>query len=156
MIIIVSGSPGTGKTTVAKQLAERLDYAYINVNKFIKENGLSDGYDKERECEIVDTNNLNKELIAFIKPKQNLVIDSHLSHYLPRKVVDLCIITKCGIVELKHRLEKRGYSKEKVKENIEVEIFDSCRVEAEDAGHNVVVVDTSKGFDIDGIIKGIK
>ena len=43
---------------------------------------------------------------------------------------------------LKKRLEKRGYSKEKVRENLDAEIFDTCRIEALEAGHNVEVIYT--------------
>ena len=61
---------------------------------------------------------------------------------MPRKYVDKCIITKCDLKELEKRLQKRKYSKEKIRENLDAEIFDTCRVEALEAGHNVEVVNT--------------
>ena len=88
---------------------------------------------------------MNKILIEIIeKSKKDLVIDSHLSHYLPKKYVDLCVVTKCDLKVLKKRLEKRKYSKEKIRENLDVEIFDICLNEAKEKGHKVKVVDTSK------------
>jgi len=137
MIIIVTGTPGTGKTTVAKKIAKEKGIKYIDVNNIISKYKLSEGYDRKRKTKIVDTDKLNKILIKIIKENKGLVIDSHLSHYLPKRYVDLCIVTKCSLKELKARLEKRKYSKAKVRENLDAEIFDTCRVEAIEKGHKV-------------------
>lgn len=139
--VIVTGSVGTGKTTIAKKLAKKYKAKYIDVNKIIKEYKLSEGYDRKRKCKIVDVKKLNKVLINIIKnSKKDLVIDSHMSHFLPPKYVDLCIVTKCPIKKLKGRLKKRGYSQSKIKENIDAELFDVCLNEAKEIGHKVKVV----------------
>ena len=39
-VIIVTGSVGTGKTTLAKKLSKKLNYRHIDVNKIVKENKL--------------------------------------------------------------------------------------------------------------------
>jgi len=144
-VILVSGTPGTGKTTYAKKIAKQKSYKYIDVNKVVSSHNLSSGYDKKRDTTVIDTDKLNKVLIKLIneekkKKTKGFVIDSHLSHYLPKKYADLCIITKCDLKTLKKRLEKRGYSKDKVRENLDAEIFDVCRVEAEERGHLVKVI----------------
>jgi len=141
-IIIVSGTPGTGKTTFAKKIAKQQNLKYIDVKEIIKKNNLSEGFDKEKNTDIIDIKKLNSVLIEIIKKQKDAVIDSHLSHYIPKKYVDKCYITKCDLPELKKRLEERGYSKEKVRENLDAEIFDTCRVEALEAGHEVEVVKT--------------
>ncbi len=156
MIIIVTGSPGTGKTTLVKKLADKLGYTYVNVNKLIEENNLSDGYDKDRKCEIIDTERLNQVLIGLINKHSKLIIDSHLSHYLPSEIVDLCIVTKCELSVLKKRLEKRNYDERKVRENLDVEIFDNCLTEAQERGHKIKIIDTTKDYDINKIIEEIK
>lgn len=156
MIIAISGSPGTGKTTLAKELAKKLKSKYLDVNAIIKKNGLSSGYDEIRECEIVDVDILINELADLIKDEGNLIIDSHLSHYLPTEWLDFCIITKCELKVLEERLKKRKYGKDKIRENLDVEIFDTSLNEAKEAGHNVVEVDTTKGYDVDKIIKKLK
>lgn len=144
-VIVVSGVPCTGKTTLSKLIAKKFNFKCINVNKFIKENKLYNYFDRKRNCFVVDVKKLNKYLIKLIKKsKSNLIIDSHLAHYLPKNHVDLCIITKCNLKELKLRLNKRKYDKLKIKENLESEIFDVCLNEAKELGHNVLVVDTTK------------
>lgn len=143
-VIVISGSVATGKTTLAKKLAKEKNYQYIDVNKLIKEKKLSSGYDRKRKAKIIDIKKLNKALISLIKKsKKSLVIDSHLAHYLPKKYVNEVIITKCNLKELKKRLQKRKYSKEKINENLQVEIFDLCYIEAKELGHKVKVVITS-------------
>src|SRR3989344_1878067 len=143
MIIIVTGCPATGKTTVARKIAKSRKLKYIGVNQLINDNKLYSYYSKKDRSYVVDVKKLNKFLIGLIKKNKNLVIDSHLSHYLPSKYVDLCIVTKCNLKELKKRLERRGYSKEKIRANIDCEIFDVCYIECLENGHKVKVVDAS-------------
>jgi len=180
--IIVTGIPGTGKTTLAKELAKKLNFQYIDVNKVIKDNKLSEKYDKKRKSKIVDIKKLNKVLINNIKKINNkqdpiknnsnilkkinkfktnnkiikgIIIDSHLSHYLPKKYVDLCVVTKCNLKILEKRLKKRRYSKKKIRENMDAEIFDVCLNESREAGHKVIVIITTKDIkkEINSIMK---
>jgi len=143
--IIVTGSPGTGKTTIAKALAKKLKFKYLDVNKLIKEKKLKEKYIKKFDSYEIDIKKLNKELIKIIKKSDKIVIDSHLSHYLSKKYVNLCIVCKCNLKDLKKRLEKRKYSKIKIRENLDSEIFDVCLFEALDNKHNVITLDTTKG-----------
>ena len=146
--IIVSGSVGTGKTVIAKKLAILLKTDYINITELVKENKLGK-YNKKYDSYEVDIKKLNNFLIKVIKKsKKNLIIDGHLAHYLPKKYVDLCIICKCDIKKLKKRLKKRNYSNKKARENLDVEIFDSILEEAKDRKHKIIVVDTSKNYNL--------
>ena len=60
--IIVTGTPCTGKTTIAKKLSKKLNYKYIDVSKLITKHNLSSGYDKKRKCKIIDTKKSNNFL----------------------------------------------------------------------------------------------
>jgi|TARA_Y100000310_G_scaffold271804_1_gene286447 adenylate kinase len=179
-VIIITGSVGTGKTTLSKLLAKKLNFYYIDVNKIVREYNISEGYDKKRKTNIVDINKLNKALIKEIKNYKNtikknsiissnkkisiknkrtfkkitgknhkkvkngVIIDSHLSHHLPKKYVDLCIVAKCDLKVLKNRLKKKKYSKDKIRENLDTEIFDVCLNEAKENRHKIIVTDTTK------------
>ncbi|MBW2987621.1 AAA family ATPase [Candidatus Woesearchaeota archaeon] len=154
MIIIVTGSVCSGKTTHAKRLVKEkrkkgLNYKYIDVNKIVMENKtqVSAKYNRKLKTYDINTDKLNKLLIKKIieakKQKQSLVIDSHLSHYLPAKYVDKCIVMRCSdLKELKRRLKKRGYSEKKVMDNLEAEIMESCLQDAIAFGHKVKIVDS--------------
>jgi adenylate kinase len=154
--IIVTGTPCTGKTTLAKEIAKRFKFKYVDANKIVKDNDLSDGYDKERDCEIVDVKNLNRVLKAIIKEEYKVVIDSHLSHELPNDIVDLCIVTKCNLKELEKRLKERDYSKEKIRENLDSEIFDICFVEAKENNHEILIIETDMEIPWEELAKRFK
>jgi adenylate kinase len=158
--IIVGGTPGTGKTTLAKRLAKKLNFHYLDVNKIIEKYNISEGYDKKRDTKIIDTKKLNlaltKEIRNFKQSKEGIIIDSHLSHYLPKKYVDLCIVTKCNLKELENRLKKKKYSKSKIRENLDAEIFDVCLNEAKENKHKIMSVDTTKGINIERISNKVR
>lgn len=117
-IIIITGTPGTGKTVLAKKLANLLNFTYIDVNQIIKSNKLKSNYDKKRSTYIINTNKLNRILISLVKnTNKSLIIDSHLSHYLPSKLVDLCIVTKCDLKVLIKRLREEARKKKDFKES---------------------------------------
>ena len=141
---ICTGTPGTGKTALSKEFAKQMKIKYIDVNKVVKDNNLAESYDETRDTSVVDEKKLSKALIKTIKENKNVIIDSHMSHEVPAKFVDWCIVTKCDEKVLKKRLEKKGYAKEKVEENVDAEILDICRDEAERYGHKIIVVNTTK------------
>ena len=155
MKIIISGTPGTGKTTLAKRLSKALKYEHLLLKPIIKR--ISDGYDFSKQCYVVDVKDLNKEVIKVVKGKKDVIIANHLIHNLPARYVDLCIITKCSnLLKLKKRLEDKKYKKKKVEENIQCEIFDICLEQARKKKHNVLVVDTCSRFSIKNLVDYIK
>jgi len=139
-IICITGTPGSGKTEYAKKLAKKLGYKYLDVNKLI-DKSLILKYDKKLDTKVINLDKLKKVLIKIIKDsKENLIIDSHLSHHLDKKYVDEVIVVKTDLKNIKKRLEKRNYNKDKIKENLEAEALDVCYIEALEFGHKVKVV----------------
>ena len=49
----MAGTPGTGKTTLGAELAQRCDLKYINVGDLAKQEQLYEGYDEEYKCPIL-------------------------------------------------------------------------------------------------------
>jgi len=147
LVVIISGTPGTGKTTIARKIAAMHKLKYIAGESLIRKYALSEGYDPLRKCKIVNPNKFSKAMKQVIsslsKETKGVVFDSHLSHVLSSKVVDHCIITKCKLSVLKKRLVKRKYAQKKIRENLDAEIFDVCYMEALEKGHKVRIVDTT-------------
>jgi len=72
-VIIVTGTPGTGKTALSRKLAKKLNFHYLDVNKIIKKYKVSEGYDKKRKTKVVDIKKLNKVLINEINNYKNSI-----------------------------------------------------------------------------------
>ena len=118
MKILVTGTPGTGKTTNARKIAHALKLAYVNVTSII--NSHPEVIEKiEKRVRIIKPT--LKKLLEKTLPK-SFVIDTHLIEYTPK--VDIMVVLRCEPTELKKRLKKRKYTKEKIRENLEVEILD--------------------------------
>ena len=114
-VITVSGTPGTGKTFLSKRLAKCLNFNYVDVKRLISKNRLKERYDKKRKTWVVDEKRLAKVLENLIKnSNDNQIIDSHMSHFINPKYVDLCLITKCDLKILEKRLKKKRYNKDKI------------------------------------------
>jgi len=137
MIIVISGTPGTGKTDIAKALAEKLGWKLIELNKLAEEADLYEGYDEKRKCRVVDIEKMEMEIS---KLGGNYVLESHYAHDMP---ADIVIILRVNPGELRKRLEKRGWSNEKIDENVEAEIMEVCKTEALEQGRDVFEVDTT-------------
>ena len=161
MIIAISGTPGTGKTTLAEGLTERLGYHLIDVNAVINEHEeLVIENDKERDTKIIDEDSLLEILKEKIetnkKGNKGIIIDSHLSHMLDRGSIDVCIVLSCDLSILKKRLEARGYNELKIEENLEAEAFDEILEEAKENGHDVISLRTDKDVDMRSLLEQIK
>ncbi len=71
-------------------------------------------------------------------------MDSHISHYLPPKMVNVCIVLTCSNLKvLKKRLQRRKYLQHKIRENLDAELFQVCLMEAREQGHLPLVFDTA-------------
>jgi adenylate kinase len=152
--IIFTGTPGTGKTTLAKEVSLLLKKKLIIISDFAKNNNLFEYFDKNKETYEVNYKKLNKLLINEINKSEDLIlIEGHMSHFLPKKYVDLCFVCKTELKELKNRLNLRQYNEQKVKENLECEIFDVCLTEALELGHNVKIINTNSKEDLQNNLK---
>lgn len=148
-LIAVTGTPGTGKSAIAKKLSLLLDYVYLDGSKLVKTAKLAEKYDKKRKTAIVDPSLFTHAVLKVRdseakKGSKGLIVDSHLSHFLPKKAVAACIVLSCSLPELERRLAKRGYSKAKIRENLDAEIFDTIMVEAAESGHKIIKFDATK------------
>lgn len=52
--IIVTGTPGVGKTSHCEALAERSGLRHVSVNQVVKDKGCHEGWDEEYQSWVVD------------------------------------------------------------------------------------------------------
>jgi adenylate kinase len=134
----LSGTPGTGKTTVGRILSEQ-GHHVLELSDFIKEHRLEGRRDRKRRTREVDVDVLDKALASQIRDEEVILV-GHLAHLLS---ADLVIVLRCRPSLLRERLLARGYSDEKARENMEAEGCDVILVEAVETGLTVLEVDTT-------------
>lgn len=154
VLICITGTPGTGKSTLAQKLSQQ---GFHRLDLHTHYEKLATGFNKAKDCYDLDI----KKVIAFVKQQQKkhpkIVLDSHISHYLPSRMVDVCIVCICSNLKtLEKRLQVRHYSAKKVRENLDAEIFQICRMEALAAGHSVIVVDSARKINFTLLLLRIK
>jgi len=64
--IIVTGTPGVGKTTHAEQLARSLGFKHISVNQIVKDEGFHEGKDEETGSWIVDEDKVCDYILNYL------------------------------------------------------------------------------------------
>lgn len=129
MKIVISGTPGTGKTTVAKILSKKTNLQHIDVNKVVSEHGL------------VKEDIVNIEKLEEVLKEMEGIIEGHLTCEM--RLNDKIFVLRCKPDILKQRLLPRNYSKKKLKNNIESEALDYCTIVAEKNYKKVYEIDTS-------------
>ena len=129
----MTGTPGTGKTTVAALLR----YRVLDINSLVR-GGMNLGQDPERGCLEADMDALAGHLKS-LDCKETVILEGHFSHHF----ADWAIVLRLSPAALRLRLEKRGYSQSKIRENLEAEALDVILVEAVDMCRRVDEIDTS-------------
>jgi adenylate kinase len=124
---LISGTPGTGKTTLASELARRLRYVFLDIGEFAVANRLYLGVDPRRNTKIINERRLSRRLGKEAQAANgNVVMSSHYAEILDPRLVGTVIVLRTHPDELKRRLRQRGWSLEKVQENLEAEILGVC------------------------------
>ena len=130
--ILVTGTPGVGKTTVSHKLASKLDAHYIGITELVKKQQLITGTDENRQTLVADTKKLSKQLQQTLaKTEGTVIIEGHYAvDVVPKKDVYTVFVLRRDPRQLKSTLENRGYKEKKLWENLAAEILDVCLCDA--------------------------
>lgn len=133
MIIGITGTPGTGKSTVSAHI----DGKVVDLKEYLEENNLGEA-NQRGEIEVgLDELRDNPP----VEPEEeDLILEGHLAHFMN---LDYCVVLRCRPDILRERLEGRDYSSEKVEENIESEKLDIILSQAVERHEKVFEVDTT-------------
>ncbi len=124
--------PGVGKTRFAKALAKKLNATYVNLGEVALKNGFIKGFDAKRDTYIVDIKKLKSWLKSFLNYTNGLIVlnGNYAPFIAPKTQVKKIFILRCHPNVLKKRLAKRGYSKNKILENVQAELLDTSLFDA--------------------------
>ncbi|GAB4852398.1 Adenylate kinase isoenzyme 6 [Ancistrocladus abbreviatus] len=137
--ILITGTPGTGKTTVSSALAEATQLCHIEVGELVKQKNLHDGWDEEFECHVINEDLVCDELEDMMEEGGNIV-DYHGCDFFPERWFDRVVVLQTENSILYDRLSKRGYTGSKLSNNIECEIFQVLLEEAKESYPEEIVV----------------
>lgn len=134
MLTGITGTPGTGKTSVAEELRSR-GIPVLDLKKTVAPYVLE--HDDASGSDVVDT-----DAWAAANADLDGVVEGAFAHYLDCEKI---IILRCRPDVLEKRLAPRGYSPEKIRENAEAEALDVILIETADsyADEQIYEIDTT-------------
>lgn len=145
-VILVTGTPCVGKTSVARLLVSKLDTLYVNLTELAVQENIISGKDEERGSIIVDENRMRRKIGEVIEncDKQDIIIDGHYAvNVVPKSLVTYVFVLRRNPVELRKFMEQSGFSGRKLWENLASEVLDVCLVDA------LKVIDEGKVCELD-------
>mmetsp|Transcript_17321 Transcript_17321/g.48255 ORF Transcript_17321/g.48255 Transcript_17321/m.48255 type:complete len:172 (-) Transcript_17321:124-639(-) len=136
--VLITGTPGTGKTTMAAELARLSGWQHINVGDWVKEQELHCGWDNEYECWVLDEDKVC-DAMEDTMVRGGCIVDHHTCDFFPERWFQLVVVLTTDNSVLYDRLSKRGYSGKKLEGNIECEIMMVIQEEAMDSYREEIV-----------------
>ena len=138
--ILVTGTPGCGKTTFSQLLSTACSLKQLVVGDLVKEKGLHEGWDAEWEAYTLDEDKLLDEMEDMLADG-GTVVEYHSCDFFPERWFDLVVVLRTENSILYDRLQKRGYSQKKIEENLQAEIFGVVAEEAQKSYDANIVVE---------------
>lgn len=130
--ILITGTPGTGKTETAKRIAEITGLKHVNVGELIKANNCYERIDEEFDTMEIDDDQVCDLLEPILEEGGN-VVDFHSCELFPERWFELILVLRADTEVLFDRLTERGYNDKKRSENIECEIMQVVLDEARES-----------------------
>ena len=144
--ILITGTPGVGKTSFAVLLQERLkeskglDFKNINIGKLVNEKKLYKNWNKEFDVPEFDDDMVNDELEPMLN-EGGVILDFHSSGFLPEDSINFVVLLRCNNTELYDRLAARGYSEKKITENIDCEMMEVTSEEVRESYKQDIILE---------------
>ena len=123
MKLYITGTPGTGKSTLSIALQKHYkNLEPIEIKTLLINFNLLEEYEPDRDTTIFDDISATKIIKKFLESKDNYIL---VGPVLPLADLDFdsIIVLTCSLKNvLEERLAKRSYKISKIKENVEAEL----------------------------------
>ena len=121
--VLITGTPGTGKTSTSQLVAERSGFKCVNVGDLVKQHECHEGKDGEFDAYILDEDKLC-DVMEPIMAEGGCSVDCHSPEFFPERWFELVLVLRTNTEVLFDRLGARGYNEKKQAENMECEIME--------------------------------
>ena len=127
-VILVTGTPCVGKTSVSNLLASKLEAIHVSLGELVERERLVSGVDKIRKTLIADMDKVSTRVHEIINLSEgDVIVDGHYAvDVVPNRIVHMVFVLRRDPKELKRSMESRGFEGRKLWENLAVEILDIC------------------------------
>lgn len=132
-VILLTGTPCVGKTSVAHLLTSKLGALYVNLTDLALSEKLVLGKDEERTSVIIDEKGMKRKIREIVDCCDNsdIIVDGHYAvSVVPKDVATDVFVLRRNPVELRKFMESCGFSGRKLWENLASEILDVCLCDA--------------------------
>lgn len=145
--IVVTGTPGTGKTAFSKKLAREIGADYVPLTQLVSEEKLYTSFDRERMSWVVNLRRVQRTLIRLLSQERGwVIVDTHIpGGIVAKSSLRAVFVLRCDPRILEKRLIRKKWKPGKVRENVLAELLDACLIEAVNfyGWRRVVQLDTS-------------
>jgi len=138
--IIITGTPGVGKSSHSELLAAATELKHISINQVVKDHNCHEGWDDEMKSWIVDEDKLLDQIEDEVE-KGGCILDWHVCEVFPKRWIDLCVVLRADSTVLYDRLKERNYPEVKLQENLDTEIMQVILDEAREAYDEEIVIE---------------
>ena len=129
-LLLVLGTPGVGKSTLARILAKKLGLQLVEVGVLVKREKLYQRFDKGTKSYVMDEKRVRRRLQALISDKEAIIATHSVGLTILPRWVTLVMVLRLDPTVLYRRLRAKRWSRQKIWENVESELVDVCLEEA--------------------------
>ncbi|MBS7615089.1 adenylate kinase family protein [Candidatus Bathyarchaeota archaeon] len=127
-VVIITGTPGVGKTVVSEILASKIGAELVSVGELVKKEKLYTEIDKKRQTFVADLKKVSNQIRKIIAcSTKTLIVEGHYAvDVVSKKYVSKVFVLRRDPEELRETLRNREYGNDKIHENLAAEILDVC------------------------------
>lgn len=136
---MITGNPGVGKHTIARELSKRTKFQIFDLNEVAKENNLLERTDNTND---VDVQKL-ESIITSLSINKSIIV-GHLAPYcIPKNMVRIAFVLRRNPYDLYEIYRSRNYDLKKIRENQGAEILGVIAFDSLEKFDNVIQIDCS-------------
>jgi adenylate kinase len=121
--LAIAGTPGVGKTSVARIIAEKVGGLQVDLSELVVSEGLYEYFDDQTGSYVIDEARVSRRVREICSGGKPVVVATHYPEVLDEVIVDKVAVLRLNPVVLWDRLRSRGWSDRKVAENVMAEVL---------------------------------